>query len=77
MGQKIAASSPLAIFSAAQDLWSGRRAPRETSAVAERIQHCFNGGQLLLNSGERLRVVMKQSSGGVTGPLNRSDSAGF
>jgi hypothetical protein len=68
----------MSIFCEAQNFQSGRRAPRETSAVAERIRRCFNGDQLLLNGDERLPAVMiffftapgtlQQSSGGVTGP---------
>jgi hypothetical protein len=47
-GRTIFSFSLFAIFCATQNLRSGRRAPRDSSAVAERIQHCFNGGQLLL-----------------------------
>ena len=57
-GAEIAPSSPLAIFYVAQNFRSGRRAPRETSAVVEPIRRCFNRGQLLLNGSEWLRAVM-------------------
>ncbi|KAI8481634.1 hypothetical protein Bbelb_406350 [Branchiostoma belcheri] len=65
-GRKIAPSSPLAIFCAAQNFRSGRRAPPETSAVAGRTRRCFNGGQLLLTV---VNGTLQQSSASVTGAL--------